>query len=488
MKNRKLLFISVAVMLVLVFAGCASMQLVSVEQDTVSGPDRVRQGQDINPREITVWGEYKDGKRKVVSINRNNIIFNKGTPGHQTVRVRVSNQEVSFQTEVMALRSLRIASQPKITLFKMGEDPDPKWPGLEIRGEWDQMGSHIVELSSCTLTGFLKDQAGRQTIKVAYEGLTTTFDIDVRALASLQITQTPTKIDYFQDEPLNLTGLKVMGVWDGFPSEQLAITMDDITGYNPYNVGIQHVTVTKNGKSANFDVEVLALTSIEIEKPPTKTDYKEGEPLDLKGIIVMGNYTGANPAKKKTELIAIERLAVDGYEPDRIGNQQRVRITVKSQQASFFVNITAAPASATPVAATVADPISSNRAFGKYPAAQVRDCQRNPRYPSSGATMTLSSFIAPLSDTLKTTISSANLNSAGAYFQLSQVAGSNTNLALNLYRADGTFLQEISKAGRIHMFFNEGFLYISTSADYGYVFMYNPITQASITVTSFNMP
>jgi hypothetical protein len=329
----------IAVTAAAILAGCASMKLVSMETDTVDGPKQVRQGQDIDPKSITVWGIYKDGSRKVVSIGSGAITFNSHTPGPQTVKVRVNKQEVSFQTEVMALRSLTVASPPRTALFKQGEEPDPSWPGLEVRGEWDQMGSDRIALTSCEITGYMKDQSGKQTIRVSYEGLTTTFDVEVRSMTAIQIAQPPTKLDYVQGDALNLAGLRVVGVWEGFPTEILEVTTKDISGFNANNVGIQHITVTKNGRSANFDVEVMALTSIVLDKPPTKTDYKAGEPLDLTGIMVYGNYTGADPNKKKTELIAVDRLTVSGYEPNRIGRQQRVTITVMGQTANFFVNI-----------------------------------------------------------------------------------------------------------------------------------------------------
>ena len=106
-----------------------------------------------------------------------------------------------------------------------------------------------------------------------------------------------------------------------------------------HKVGIQHVTVARGGRTANFDVEVMALTSIEVEKPPTKTDYKVGEPLDLTGILIMGHYTGADPTKRRSGLIPLEQLSFDGYDPNRSGRQQRIRITVRGQSANFFVNI-----------------------------------------------------------------------------------------------------------------------------------------------------
>jgi hypothetical protein len=259
------------------------------------------------------------------------------------VKVRVGSQEASFQTEVMALRSLTIASLPSITQFKQGQVPDSRCPGLEVRGDWDQMGSDRIPIASCVVSGYSKDQAGRQTVRVSYEGQFATFDVDVIGMTSIQIAQPPTKRDYAQGDPLDLTGLRVVGVWEGL-SERLDLTWDDITGFNSSNLGIQKITVTKSGLSASFDVEVMALTSLELDKPPTKTDYKVGEPLELKGIMVYGRYTGSNPNKIMRVLIPVNLMSVSGYDANRVGKQQKVTVTVRGQVVNFFVNIDEAAA------------------------------------------------------------------------------------------------------------------------------------------------
>jgi len=178
MKRFKLWTITGAALVILVLAGCASMQLVSLETDTAEGPKQVRQGNDINPKDITVYGIYKDESRKKVTIRAGNIVFDKHTPGPQTVKVSASGKEASFQTQVMELLSLTVASQPTTALFT-GDEPDPKWPGLEIRGAWDQMGSDKIDTASCEITGYNKEQAGRQSITVSYEGKTTAFNVNV---------------------------------------------------------------------------------------------------------------------------------------------------------------------------------------------------------------------------------------------------------------------------------------------------------------------
>jgi len=334
MKNFKLFAISGVVLLIVMMTGCKSMTLDYLETDTVSGPKQVRQGQDINTRDITVWGWYKDGSRKVVNLSRNNITFNGHTPGIQTVKVRVGSQEVSFETEVMALRSLTVASPPRVAIFKQGQDPDPKWPGLEIRGEWDQMGSDAIDISNFEITGYDKNQPGRQTITAAYEGQRANFQVDVRSM-TIQIAQQPAKLEYLQGELLDLTGLRVNGNWEGLPSEELQISASDVTGYNPETIGNQNLTITKDAATVRFTVNVLGLTSISISVFPTKRDYVFGEEIDLSGIEVIGNYTGSSTTQSRQAAVPNDRLIVSNYNPNLI-SQQTVRLQVKGAANGVF--------------------------------------------------------------------------------------------------------------------------------------------------------
>jgi len=325
MKNFKLLVICALTLIIGILAGCASMTLVDLDWDAVQGPAQVRQGQNINPRDVVIYGIYKDGSRKLVGVSASDITFNKSTPGVQTVTVRVgffNQQAAQFTTEVMALRSLTVASPPRVALFKQGTEADPTWPGLEIRGEWDQMGSDKIDIAACQVTGYMKDQAGKQTIRITYEGLTTTFEVDVRSMASLQITNQAIKTEYLLGEPLDISGLRVVGTWgDGIPDEEFSITAADITGYNPIIAGQQTISITKNGRAATYAVQVLALTGLSIVEYPTKLDYKVGEELDLTGIVINGNYTGGSTNVSKQALVPIERISWRGFNSSLVGRQ-----------------------------------------------------------------------------------------------------------------------------------------------------------------------
>ncbi|MDR0313847.1 MAG: bacterial Ig-like domain-containing protein, partial [Treponema sp.] len=255
MKNTIKLFGIIAITAVIgILASCASMTLVAI--DTIEGPRQVRQGDDITPRDIVVYGLYKNGDRKVISnITASNITFDKNAVGPQTVRVRSGSQAGSFQTEVMALVSLTITSQLTNTSIRQGQEMN-SWPGLAVQGEWDQMGTQNIPIPSLEITGYNGDRVGSQVITISYLGKTASFNVDVKALRSIQITQPPAKVDYFQGESLNLAGLQVTGQWDGLPDELIPLTRITTSGL-PANVGQQQrVTVTVSGQTANFFVNV----------------------------------------------------------------------------------------------------------------------------------------------------------------------------------------------------------------------------------------
>jgi len=230
MKNlyKQVGVIAFIAVIVTILAGCASMQLESLEKDSVKGPNQVRQGDDINPKDITVYGTYKDGKRKAVTVKSKDITFDKHKPGPQTVKITISKNEASFQTQVMPLTSLTITSQPTAKFFT-GDDPDPKWPGLAVQGAWDQMGSGKVAIASCKITGFNKAQAGSQTLTVSYEGQTASFSINV-----------------LPAHPLN-------GQWnDPEPPSISAWSFDNYGNYRSFSrkdgTGIEGTYTTANGK------------------------------------------------------------------------------------------------------------------------------------------------------------------------------------------------------------------------------------------------
>ncbi|MDR0473028.1 MAG: bacterial Ig-like domain-containing protein [Treponema sp.] len=277
MKRFKLLAITGAgLVLLAVLAGCASMTLVSIDKESgIEGPKQVRQYRDMDTREIKVYGNFKDGKRRQVSVNKNDIVFDNTKPGPQTVTVKLINDTISFETEVMPLTGMTIAPvKPWKRGVSYAKQLSPleeavykvpfmnEWPGLEIQAEWDQMGSEKLSENAigieCKFIDFDPNVAGSQTVVVAWKGKSASFNVEVVDVESIRITSNPAKTAYNKGEALDITGMIVIAAWPGLGEEEVKVGLPAIKGYNADTIGKQTLTVTYRTKTATFEVEVLS--------------------------------------------------------------------------------------------------------------------------------------------------------------------------------------------------------------------------------------
>lgn len=179
---------------------------------------------------------------------------------------------------------------------------------------------------------------GEQTVTVNYGGKSTTFTINIRA-KQLQDTvlTAPEKTDYYAGEALDLTGGKLLLVYDNGTSETIDLTSDMVSGYDSSKTGEQTVTVSYGGMTETFTVTVQArqVTEISWESLPEKTAYVEGQELDLTGAYVTVSYNVGDD-----ETIAVTADMVSGYDPSKVGTQT-VTVTVGGQSISFRVEVSA---------------------------------------------------------------------------------------------------------------------------------------------------
>ena len=149
----------------------------------------------------------------------------------------------------------------------------------------------------------------------------------------------PTKTEYVQGEELDLSGLVVTAVYSDGSEVELQTGDYTVSGYDPNAIGEQTITVTYEGKTATFTVTVTegeepepVLEKIEITGP-TKTEYVQGEELDLSGLVVTAVYSDGSKAEVKAG-----DYTVSGYDPDTAG-EQTVTVTYGGKTAAFTVTV-----------------------------------------------------------------------------------------------------------------------------------------------------
>ncbi|MDR0587134.1 MAG: bacterial Ig-like domain-containing protein [Treponema sp.] len=228
------------------------------------------------------------------------------------------------------LQSIAVDTPPARTVYGQGQALE--LAGLSVSGVYKKGDVKPVYISPSHVSGYDRHRAGEQTVVITVNGLQTTFRVTVVPLLSIKMISPPSKLIYRQGEALSIAGLVIQAQWADpvgsgyYPPESLTVS-----GYNADLPGVQTVIISAEGRSASFTVDVKILQSIAIQVPPTKTLYKVGENLDLRGLVVEGTWEGMG-----SQVIAVTGSNISGYEKNKAG-QQTVVVTAGGRTAVFRV-------------------------------------------------------------------------------------------------------------------------------------------------------
>ena len=186
-----------------------------------------------------------------------------------------------------------------------------------------------VGTTAYTVSGYDKTTVGKQTVTVSYGDYSANFDVTVNGISSIEVTP-PTKTTYLEGQDLNTDGMVVTAV----TSDNQRITVPagySVRGFNKTKLGKQTITVTYQGLSTEFEVNVISVKGIELTKS-TKLEYKYGESLDTSGMSVKAIYDD-----NQSEVIKSD-YSVTGYDKTKSGTQT-ITVTYRNQTATFDVTV-----------------------------------------------------------------------------------------------------------------------------------------------------
>ena len=248
------------------------------------------------------------------------------------------SQSTTYEVSVVdTVISAVIDTTPK-TSYKYGEPLDVSSGKIKVTkdsGEKiiDMKDSMVTELDG---TPFDSTKLGTRDLNVTYGGINMTYEITVSDYITGITLQAPTKDTYEYGEPLDLTGGSVTKVMaSGTATTPVALTDASVTvtGYNPNQEGVQTITVTYEGESLTFTVEVVDnIQTISLNGTP-KSEYKYGEPIDVSGLSIT-----ATKSSGATENITVTNSMISGYNPNQLG-PQTVTVTYNNVTTTFNVNV-----------------------------------------------------------------------------------------------------------------------------------------------------
>lgn len=152
-------------------------------------------------------------------------------------------------------------------------------------------------------------------------------------LTQIQIDALPVKTQYWTGESLDTAGLVLLALYsDG--SVQQVTEGYTLSGFHNSLTGQQTVTVTYQGKTAEFTVTVNApeVTAIDIGQPPRKIEYWTGETLDTDGLTLTVFYSDSSVVEIS------EGFTVTGFDSAAAG-EQTLTASYMGKTVSFAVTV-----------------------------------------------------------------------------------------------------------------------------------------------------
>ncbi len=303
-------------------------------------------GEELDLSGLEVMGYYNNGEKRIETITMENItgFDSRQAEVGQKVTVTVGAESATFTVDIIPvlLASIEITKQPGRISYFVGETLD--LTGLQVTGTYNSGEKRIEPITMENITGFDSRQAETgQIVTVNVNGKTANFMVAIVdiVLVSIQINKLPYKHDYYEGEALDLEGLEIMGHYNNYENRILPFTMENITGFDSSEAESgQIVTVTIDGKSSAFTLDIIELrmVNMEITNLPDKLVYYVGEDLDLTGLEVTGIY---NSGEKKILPITMENIT--GFDSSHVESPQFVVVTIGDGNVRFEVDIVVMP-------------------------------------------------------------------------------------------------------------------------------------------------
>lgn len=312
--------------------------------ELLSCPDsmQVLEGSYPDLSEITIRVINDENKKVIMKATTQMLSdFDPNKVGTQSVHLAyggyVATQTIDIEVIPKSVASIAVTNSPDKTTYVQGQPLNPA--GGELTVYYNNNTSETMNLSEAQLS-YPQDQTGIVTATAEYQGVSTHFSVTIREkqVQSIDVIE-PEKVSYIEGEALDLTGgkLQITYVSDDNYTERIPLELDMISGYDPNIIGTQTLTVSYEGKQAQFVIRVTAksLTHIEITKLPDQLIYIEGNAFDPTSGKVTLTYNNGT-----SEVIDLTADMVTGFDNTQVGKQS-LTVTYGGFTDSFEVEIVA---------------------------------------------------------------------------------------------------------------------------------------------------
>ncbi len=298
---------------------------------------KYKYGESLNVTGGELIATKSSGKTETIPITTSMVTgYHPNQLGTQTLTVTYKGKSVNYEVTVEDyIKDISIVKPNKL-VYKIGESMDLTGGQVNIVMASGKATSPLAMTNaSVTVTGFNSSSEGAKLIQVTYEGFTKTFGITVvDELSSMKIKTLPNKLNYRYGESLDVTGGTIEIEKESGAKEVITMTKAMVTGYHANQLGSQTLTVTYQGFTQQFIINVEDYISKLKIQIPSKIEYEYGEALNLAG----GKVSIIMASGKVKETVDMTASMVSGFNPTKEG-KQTIEVEYKNLKGSFQVNV-----------------------------------------------------------------------------------------------------------------------------------------------------
>ena len=258
--------------------------------------------------------------------------------GEQTVTVTYQGKTAEYKINVAEKpvpKPVSISVSGQKTTFKVGDD---FLFGGVVTAHYDNGGKDQDVTNDAAFSGYDLSKAGEQTVTVSYQGKTTTYEITVSEESQptlLSIAVSGQKTAFTVGDEFTFGG-KVMAHFDK-GEDQDVTAFAAFTGYDMSKVGEQTVTVTYQGKTAEYKINVseepVAPVLESISVSGQKTTFTVGDEFSFGGK-VMAHFDKGEDQDVTSE------ATFSGYDMSKEG-EQTVTVTYQGKTVTYTITVQA---------------------------------------------------------------------------------------------------------------------------------------------------
>ena len=253
------------------------------------------EGTSFDKTGMIIKAVYDNGSEETLNASDYAVSPNPLTLGTKQVTITYLNKTAVQAVTVNAKSPVSIAiTKNPTTTFKIGNTFNAAG---QITVTYDNGSTKAVDITNSMVSSPNMSTAGTKQVTVTYsesgKTLTSNYNITVfeKELESISIKTQPSTKTFIEGKAFTTDGVITLN-YDNGTTEDKPITEDMCSGYNMNNAGTQTVTITEEGKTTSYQINVTAkiVDSLVITTPPTKTVYIEDTNFDKAGMVVTAYY------------------------------------------------------------------------------------------------------------------------------------------------------------------------------------------------------